>query len=244
MHTQIVDALSYDETAQQVYQDIHANYPKEERFLQQFLQKNSAYFSLLPPFLSAYNLLVKGFQAQHRLFLCGNGGSFADALHFSGELLKSFKQRRVLSQADKEIFSQCEFGDILAESLEYGLPCIVLGLNHSLSSAIQNDCQIEAIQYAQELYALGQQGDMLLAISTSGNAQNVLYATTVAKVLGVGTIGLTGSGGGKLVEHVDIVLKAPETSTESVQEHHIVIYHTLCAMLEARFFETPGSVRR
>lgn len=243
MNIQEFDLLSQNKDAQHLYHDIQTHYPDEAQLLKQLFQKNQAYIAILPEFLRVYHLLVKGFQAKHRLFLCGNGGSFADALHISGELLKSFKRRRSLSQADKNLFSQYEYGDILAEYLEYGLPCTVLGLNHALFSAVQNDCKVEAVQYAQELYALGTKGDMLLAISTSGNALNVLYAITAAKVLGIKTIGLTGHIGGKLAQYADIVIKAPETSTESIQEHHIVLYHALCALLELRFFPRSTSAR-
>ncbi|GAK60419.1 sugar isomerase SIS [Candidatus Vecturithrix granuli] len=237
MNTQEFDLCSQPTDVQNIYHDIQTHYPEEAQLLQQLLQKNQqAYTAILPEFLRAYHLLVTGFQAKHRLFLCGNGGSLADAMHISGELLKSFKRRRSLSQTDKSLFSQYEYGDILAEYLEYGFPCTVLGLNHALFSAVQNDCKVEAVQYAQELYALGIKGDMLLAISTSGNALNVLYAITAAKVLGVKTIGFTGHIGGKLAQYADIAIKAPETSTESIQEHHIVLYHALCALLESRFF--------
>lgn len=243
MNIQEFDLLSQNEDAQHLYHNIQIHYPDEAQLLKQLFQKNQAYIAILPEFLRAYYLLVEGFQAKHRLFLCGNGGSFADAMHISGELLKSFKRRRSLSQADKNLFSQYEYGDILAEYLEYGLPCTVLGLNHALFSAVQNDCKVEAVQYAQELYALGTKGDMLLAISTSGNALNVLYAITAAKVLGIKTIGLTGHIGGKLTQYADVVIKAPETSTESIQEHHIVLYHALCALLELRFFPRSTSTR-
>lgn len=243
MNAQELDFNSAHPDAQHMYHDIQMHYPEEAQLLQQLLQKNQAYTAILPEFLRAYHLLVTGFQAKHRLFLCGNGGSFADAMHISGELLKSFKRRRSLAQADKRLFSQYEYGDILAEYLEYGFPCLVLGLNHALFSAVQNDCKVEAVQYAQELYALGSKDDMLLAISTSGNAMNVLYAITAAKVLGVRTIGLTGHIGGKLAQYVDVAIKAPETSTESIQEHHIVLYHTLCALLELRFFPRDSLLR-
>ncbi len=226
MNVQELDLNSTHQDAQRIYGDIQAHYPEEARLLQQLLRKNQAYTAVLPEFLRAYYLLIAGFQAKHRLFLCGNGGSFADAMHISGELLKSFKRRRSLSQADKMVFSQSEYGDILAESLEYGLPCTVLGLNHALFSAVQNDCKVESIQYAQELYALGVKGDMLLAISTSGNALNVLYALATAKAFRRQNNRTQGILGENLPNAPRIVIKAPETSTESIQEHHIVLYHT------------------
>jgi D-sedoheptulose 7-phosphate isomerase len=83
---------------------------------------------------------------------------------------------------------------------------------------------------------LGKPGDMLLGISTSGNALNVLNAVATAKVRGMTTIGLTGQQGGQLAQLVDVTIKAPETITPCIQEQHEAIYHTLCAMLESRFF--------
>ncbi len=222
--------------ARRLYDEICANYPVEEQFLKQFLQKSPAFSEILTDILLVFDALVSGFRTKHKLFLCGNGGSFADAMHIAGELMKSFKRSRPLSQANKRHFAGREFADILTQHLECGLPCIVLGLNHSLFSAIQNDKPVDAIQYAQELYALGEKDDMLLGMSTSGNALNVLYAVSTAKALGMKTIALTGKTGGKLAQTADIAVKAPETSTESVQEQHVIIYHTLCAMLEARFF--------
>ena len=236
MNTNLLHTIAQNEQVQRIYHEIHTNHPEEEQILTHFLQKNSAFYDILPDFIMAFDTVITGFTAKQRLFLCGNGGSFADAMHISGELLKSFKKKRTLSEADKKHFATLECGEILAEHLEYGLPSLVLGLNHSLFSAVQNDNKVSALQYAQELYALGQKDDILLAISTSGNAQNVLYAVSTAKALGMKTIGLTGKDGGKLARAVDIAIKAPESSTESIQELHIPIYHTLCAMLESRFF--------
>lgn len=228
--------ISLNKQAQQIYDEICSTYPEEEQFLKQFLQRSPAFYDVLSDVLLTFEALITGFKANRRLFLCGNGGSCADAMHIAGELMKSFKRSRRLSNDAKVCFNELEFADILTENLEPGLPCVVLGLNHSLFTAIQNDKDISALQYAQELYNLGEKGDMLFGISTSGNAQNVLYAVSTAKALGMKTLGLTGKTGGKLAQAVDIAIKAPETSTESVQELHIIIYHTLCAMLEARFF--------
>lgn len=230
-------SVSLNANAQNIWEQIVANYPEECRIIEQFLQENADFQELLSDFLMMFDRLVQGFTAGQTLFLCGNGGSFSDCLHIAGELMKTFRLKRALSPEAKAKFAECECGDLLAEHLECGLPCIVLGLNPSLSSAIQNDSQISALQYAQELYALGKSGDMLLGISTSGNALNVRYAVSVAKVLGMSTFGLTGSSGGKLAEVVDLVVKVPETVTYKIQEQHIRVYHTLCLLLETRFFD-------
>ena len=122
------------------------------------------------------------------------------------------------------------------DDLEQGFPVHVLGLNGALASAVQNDNPMRDLPYAQELYACARRGDVLLGISTSGNAANVCYATITARALGLATIGLTGRDGGKLAPLADIALKAPGKSTRSIQESHLAMYHTLCAMVEACFF--------
>jgi D-sedoheptulose 7-phosphate isomerase len=226
-----------DEQSRRIFDDICTNHPDEECFLTKMLQKDQSLSVALPNILLVFDWLVQGFKAGQTLFLCGNGGSMADCMHIAGELMKSFHIRRHLSAASKAEFSGIAYGEVLADHLEYGLPCIVLGFNHSLTSAILNDSGITAIQYAQELYVLGKPGDILLGISTSGNALNVLNAVAAAKVRGMTTIGLTGQQGGQLAQLVDLAIKSPETSTPCIQEQHEAIYHTLCAMLESRFFE-------
>ena len=228
--------ISFDEQSQRIFENIWANKPEEKQFIEQMLQKDNSLSEALPNALLAFDLLIKRFEAGQTLFLCGNGGSCADCMHIAGELVKSFLLRRRLFASSKAAFKGLEFGNVLAENLEYGLPCTVLGFNHSLNSAILNDSGMAELQFAQELYVLGKKGDVLLGISTSGNALNVLHAVSVAKALGMKTIGLTGGQGGKLAQTVDIAIKVPETSTPLIQQQHETIYHALCAMLESRFF--------
>jgi D-sedoheptulose 7-phosphate isomerase len=112
----------------------------------------------------------------------------------------------------------------------------VLGLNHSLSSALENDISSPAIGYAQELLVLARPGDALLGISTSGNARNVCYAAQVARALEVTVLTLTGQGGGKLAPLADVAIRVPALQTDRVQELHVHVYHCLCEMLEVHFF--------
>ncbi len=167
------------------------------------------------------------------LFLCGNGGSFADAFHISAELSKSFELKRPIPIYRRKLFKGLPYGSLLAESLEEGLRVIVLGSNHSLSSAVENDNPTRNMAFAQELYSLAKKGDVLMGISTSGNSQNVIYAAATAKAIGLTVIALTGRDGGLLAEISDIAIKAPSSETSRVQEMHSVIYHVLCRMLEA-----------
>jgi len=171
------------------------------------------------------------------LFLCGNGGSLSDALHISGELLKSYSLPRPLPAAIKEQLTGAgPDGAMLAETLQAGLRAVVLGLNHALGSAVENDLEAHGVGYAQELLALGRSGDVLLGISTSGNARNVCYAAQVARALQMPVLALTGQGGGRLASLADITMRAPVSRTERVQEAHIALYHCLCEMLEIHFY--------
>jgi rfaE bifunctional protein nucleotidyltransferase chain/domain len=105
-----------------------------------------------------------------------------------------------------------------------------------LASAVQNDFALDKMQYAQELFALGRRGDVLIGISTSGNARNIMYAVTTARAMGIKTIGLTGESGGELAKCVDIAVRVPATKTRIIQELHLPVYHTLCSMIETHYY--------
>ena len=187
--------------------------------------------------IAGYHAIVSSQEKGGCLYLCGNGGSFADALHISGEILKSYTLPRPLDPDLAARLAQAgPDGEMLGQVLQSGLRAIVLGLNHSLSSALENDVSAPAIGYAQELLVLARPGDTLLGISTSGNAQNVCYAAQVARALGATVLSLTGKGGGRLALLADIAVRAPAAQTDRVQEQHVHIYHCLCEMLEIYFY--------
>jgi D-sedoheptulose 7-phosphate isomerase len=213
-------------------------HPDVVEILVDFMERVPQLQSIISHLIQSYMLIINCFDDGGKLFLCGNGGSFADSLHISGEMLKSFQRNRKLKPADREKFLDSPEGKILADALEYGLPVIVLGLNHSLKSAVENDIPVPSIGFAQELFALGKKDDVLLGISTSGNAQNVIYTVTTARAIGIKTIGLTGQDGGKLGQMVDIPIRVPASSTHLIQELHLQVYHALCAIVEAHFFKT------
>lgn len=172
------------------------------------------------------------------LFVCGNGGSAADAEHIVGELAKGFLLPRALPPEEVERIRRCcpdRDATLLGRGLQGGLRAVSLASHVCLATAIANDTSAELV-FAQQLYALGATSDALLGISTSGNARNVLLAVAVAKAKGMVTLGLTGSDGGELGRSVDTVLAVPATETARIQEFHVPVYHTLCAMLEATFF--------
>lgn len=184
----------------------------------------------------AFALVSDSWARGGTLYLCGNGGSLTDALHISGELLKSFVRPRPLPAATRERLMALPQGADLAQHLQAGLRVHVLGINPALASAVANDIPLAGIGYAQELCALARPGDVLLAISTSGRARNGLLAVTAARALDVATIALTGQAPNPLADVTDLAVAVPERETYRVQELHLALYHQLCLMWEARFF--------
>jgi len=190
-----------------------------------------------PALIDAYDAIARAQAAEGCLYLCGNGGSMADAVHISAEMLKSYTLPRPLGKDLRaRLAAAGPDGELLGGTLERGLRAMVLGLNHSLSSALENDVATPAVGYAQELLVMARPGDVLLGISTSGNARNVCYAALVARALGLIVVSLTGAGGGRLASLADIAIRAPAAQTDRVQELHVQLYHCLCEMLEIRFF--------
>lgn len=186
----------------------------------------------------AFEVLAEAFRGGHKMLIAGNGGSAADAEHIVGELMKGFKLKRELPQPYAEALKTAspELGPTLAASLQSALPAIALDGHPALTTAYMNDCE-PLLCFAQQVNGYGQAGDVLLAISTSGNSKNVLYAATVARAKGMKIIGLTGERESKLSAYADICIKAPETETYRVQELHLPVYHALCLMLEKEFFD-------
>ena len=185
----------------------------------------------------AYLELVRCFSAGRMLFLCGNGGSMADALHISGELLKSYARPRRLPEGLRVRLAAQADGELLARNLQPGLRAVVLGTNPSLASAVANDMPDPGMNLAQELVALAHPGDVLLGLSTSGEARNVLYAAQTAHALQMAVIAFTGQAGGRLASLADVAIRVPASRTDRIQERHQACYHTLCEMLEMTFFD-------
>lgn len=185
----------------------------------------------------AYEILERSFASGHKLLVCGNGGSAADSEHLVAELMKGFILKRALSEEERVPFV-AEFGDAgtaLAAQLEGALPAIALTGHNSLSTAVANDGAPDAM-FAQQVWGYGQKGDVLMAISTSGNAINVRNALRVAKIRGLKTIGLTGKTGGAMKDLCDVAVCVPCDVTHEIQERHLPIYHAWAIALEARFF--------
>lgn len=186
----------------------------------------------------AYEMLKKAYGTGKKLLVAGNGGSASDSEHIVGELMKSFLFERKIKKCDTSRLIELygEEGRDLAHKLEGTLCAIPLTSMPALSTAFINDVD-PTLTFAQMLYGYGCEHDIFMGISTSGNSKNIIKALQVANVKGLQTIGLTGESGGKMIDLCDVIIKVPEKETFKIQELHLPIYHCLCAMLEADFFE-------
>lgn len=180
--------------------------------------------------------LVALFRDGGRFFIAGNGGSAADAEHICGELLKGFCSKRELSAADLAKLDAA--GAVPADglhTLQYGLPAISLMSHPALISAFGNDVAPD-LAFAQQLWALGRPGDMVLGISTGGNAENIRKCFIAARAAGIRTVLLTGNRHGCCEQYADLVIAVPEAETYKIQELHLPIYHAVCLAVEKEIF--------
>lgn len=168
----------------------------------------------LPALVRAAETLAQQLGSGAKVLACGNGGSAADAQHFAAELTGRFERER------------------------RGLPGIALSVDTSALTAIANDYSFEQV-FAKQVDALGRAGDVLLAISTSGNSPNVVRAIEAAQALGMTVIALTGKDGGSIARRLrpeDVELRAASAVTARVQEVHIVLLHCLCDAIDELLF--------
>jgi D-sedoheptulose 7-phosphate isomerase len=205
--------------------------------IEQLISKYPELEPCTPDIQAAFQVLYNCYRDGGKVLTCGNGGSAADAEHIVGELMKGYLLKRPVPEETraKLLSTSPQNGDYLASHLQGALPAISLVSQTSLLSAIANDTAAD-MAYAQQVYAYGREGDTLIGISTSGNARNVIHAMQVARVLGLHTVALTGPTGGMLKTLCEICICAPGESPPAAQEHHLPIFHVLCAMLEEEFF--------
>ena len=187
--------------------------------------------------MDAYLMLRRCYDRGGKVMVAGNGGSCADSEHIVGELMKGFYLKRPLAQEKREKIRALTEGLLpgAAELMQQGLPAIALTGHPALSTAVQNDLD-PLLCAAQQVVGYGREGDVVIGISTSGNAKNIALAIQTAKALGMETLGLTGGSGGRLKEACDCAIVVPGNTPADVQELHLPVYHTLCAMLEAKYF--------
>ncbi|MBN8667721.1 MAG: D-sedoheptulose 7-phosphate isomerase [Chitinophagales bacterium] len=167
--------------------------------------------SMIQKIADAVNKITAAFSQGHRLYLCGNGGSAADAQHIAAEFTGRFYTDRK------------------------ALPAEALHANTSYLTAVANDYSFEDV-YARMVEGTLKAGDVLIGFSTSGNSTNIVNAFAAAKKMGVLTIAFTGAGGGKLKELSDILLNIPSTDTPRIQESHILVGHIICELVEKNMF--------
>ena len=155
-------------------------------------------------------LLIETLKSGKKLLICGNGGSASDSQHLAAELIGRFQKER------------------------QALPAIALSTDTSILTSLSNDYSFDII-FSRQVEGLGQEGDVLLGISTSGNSKNVVKALEAAKQKSMKTVALTGQGGGKLGEVADICIAVPSKVTARIQEAHITIMHAVCELVEEQF---------
>lgn len=166
--------------------------------------------------LAAADLITDAFRSGGKLLLCGNGGSAADCQHMAAE----FTSRLTMDFARP------------------GLPAIALTTDTSFLTAYANDFDFEGV-FARQVQALGQSGDVLIGISTSGNSRNVIRAVDAANIMGMRTVVLTGKGG-RLPEIADVAISVPSTKTQYIQEAHLAAEHIVCHIVERALFGENG----
>lgn len=169
---------------------------------------------LLEPIQEAGDLMVRCLLSEGKILTCGNGGSAGDAQHFSAELLNRFEKERP------------------------GLPALALTTDSSTLTAIANDYSYEEV-FSKQVSALGQEGDVLLAISTSGNSANVIQAITAAHERQMAVVALTGKDGGRMAGMLvagDVEIRVPSERTARIQEVHLVVIHCLCDFIDTQIF--------
>jgi len=162
---------------------------------------------------AAAQMLIDCYRAGGKVLLCGNGGSAADAQHLAAELISRLKLERA------------------------AIPALALTTNTSLLTAIGNDYKYDLV-FVRQVEAFGRAGDVLIAISTSGESENVIKAVEFSRVQGIKSIALTGAKGGRLAEKVDIAIKIPSDNVQRIQECHITVGHILCELIESALYGT------
>ena len=182
----------------------------------------------------AYALLLGCLSAGGKLLLCGNGGSAADCEHWSAELLKGVGRPRPLPTADRALLPP-----ELADTLQRGLPAIPLPSLQALNTAMANDLDAP-LGFAQATWALGQPGDVLVGITTSGRSRSVRLAVDAARARGLQVLILTGLEGAHLAAIADACVAVPLQECWAVQELHLPVYHCLSRMLEDALLEPEG----
>ncbi|HTP07595.1 MAG TPA: D-sedoheptulose 7-phosphate isomerase [Anaerolineae bacterium] len=177
------------------------------RMLQEAVQVQEALFDHVDLIQQIAATITAALRSGHKILLCGNGGSAADAQHVAAELLGRFARERA------------------------SWPALALTTNSSVMTAVANDYDFDRI-FARQVEGLAVAGDIVVGISTSGTSPNIIRALETARAKGCITIGFTGETGGRLKDISDLCFRAPSTQTPHTQEAHIVVWHVICELVE------------
>jgi D-sedoheptulose 7-phosphate isomerase len=170
------------------------------------------YGDLLKRIEKVVDEIVRCFENGHRVYFCGNGGSAADAQHLAAEFSGRFYKNRL------------------------ALPAEALHCNTSYITAVANDFGYEQV-YSRLVEGIGQKGDVLIGLSTSGNSPNILEACKMAITKEMVVVAMTGDSGGKMADHCHYLMDVPSVDTPRIQESHIMIGHIICELVEAKYFQ-------
>ena len=185
----------------------------QEIFRESIRVKEETLQQNLEKIMRAVEIISTALSSNKKILLMGNGGSAADSQHIAAELIGRFQKAR------------------------RSFAAIVLTTDSSILTALGNDYSFDIV-FARQIEGLGQPGDVVIAISTSGNSQNVIEGVKKAKAMGLQSIALTGCGGGNLASLCDISLIVPSNKTARIQESHSCLYHTVCELVERRLTDT------
>lgn len=186
----------------------------QQHFIDSIDTKKRALETLIPPIVNAGKLLATSIADDHKILSCGNGGSAADAQHFSSELLNRYERERP------------------------SLPAVALSTDTSTLTSIANDYSYDEV-FSKQVKALGRVNDVLLAISTSGNSKNIVMAIEAAHERKMRVVALTGKDGGKMAKALlgeDIEIRVPSSVTARIQETHLLVIHCLCDYIDEQLF--------
>ena len=194
---------------------------RTKKIFDNLFENYNALFPIKDDIKSAYKIIKECYVNKKKTLICGNGGSAADSEHIVGEFMKGFLLKRPVD---------------INKKLQGTLRSISLVSQTALITAIANDIGADMI-FAQQVYGYMDEGDVLISLSTSGNAENVVNAAVTANELNGKVIAMTGETGGKLKDICDVTIMFPSSETYKIQEYTLPVYHALCAMIESEFFD-------
>jgi len=193
---------------------------------------------------ASVEMVATSLRAGGKILVCGNGGSAADGEHFVADLMKGFMRRRPIPEAERSRLRTVAGprGDGIGAHLQGAFAAVALASQGALMTAIANDIRYDMV-FAQQVHGLGRPGDVLFAISTTGNSPSVVNAAYVARLHGMCVIALTGRDGGEVATVADIVICVPADRVFEIQELHLPVYHAIALALEQSFFpDLPDAV--